>query len=90
MSERGMFPDAIAPRDGRGHVVLANFNRTRQIRVRCQRRHDGRRIRAAGAVGQNALDERRAQQQFRPTVKKNVRRIAQAASMSIGRIADGS
>ena len=62
MSERGVFSDMITSRDGCGHMVFADFNRAQQIMVRRQRRRDGRRIRAAGAVSRNTFDERRAQQ----------------------------
>ena len=82
MSERGMFSDVITPRDGCGHVAFADFNRARQIMVRRQRRRDGRRIRAAGAVSRNTFDKRRAQQPFRPAIKKNVHRLAPPAQVA--------
>ena len=51
-----------------------------QPRARCRR--DGRRISAAGAVGADAFDERRAQKQFRPAIKKNVHGLAPAAQVA--------
>ncbi len=77
-----MFPDAITAGDGLRDVIFGQPDGSGQIVAQRQRRRDGRRIGATGAVRAHTFDERRGQKQFRPAIKENVHRFAPSAQMA--------
>jgi len=80
--QRKMFPGSITVGDGSCDEFLGAFYRLRQSEAACQKRGNGRRVCAAGAVRGDSFDERSAQQQFYSAIKKKVHGLAGAAQMA--------
>ena len=71
-----MVSDAAAVGDGGRDEIFPQFNRVRQFVAERQRGANRGGIRAAGAVGGNALDEGCRQEQFGFAVEENINRFA--------------